>query len=119
MKKKQTIGSRIFNNFSFLRKIAKTKSEKLRLKLLRNSTKDQLLSLVEVASNILSSNFFLNKTQKEKILPHAGYIRKLSRVRSEIGARKVIQKGNGAILASLLIPIISEAARILLSKSNS
>jgi hypothetical protein len=114
----QTIGPKVLNNYIFLRKIAKSKSEKRRIGLLKNASKEQLLTLVEVASNILSSNFSLTKRQKEKLLPHAHYVRKLSRSRSEVGARRIVQRGNGAVLASLLIPIVAEAARFLLLKKG-
>ena len=49
MRQKQVIGSRVFDNLNYLRKIAKTKSDKLRLDVLNNSTKEELLSLVEIA----------------------------------------------------------------------
>ena len=118
MRRQRAIGSRVLENYDFLRKIAKSKSEKKRLSKLRNASKDELLSLVEVASNVLSSNFSLNNRQKERLVPHAEYIRKLARSRSEIGARKVVQTGNGAFLASLLIPVVTEAARLLLTNSS-
>jgi hypothetical protein len=86
----QTIGPKVLNNYIFLRKIAKSKTEKRRIGLLKNASKEQLLTLVEVASNILSSNFLLTKQQKAKLLPHAHYVRKLSRTRSEFGARKIV-----------------------------
>ena len=113
----KAIGSRVLENYRFLKKIAKSKSENKRFLLLRNATKDQLLCLVEVAANILSSNFSLNKRQKEKLTPHANYLRSLARVRSETGARRIVQKGSGAVFPALLIPIITEATRHLLINS--
>ena len=115
---KQAIGQRILDHYTFLRKIAKSKSEDRRLSLIRNAKRDELLCLVEVAANVISSKFLLSKKQKLKLFPHAEYIRQLARVRYEIGARKVVQKGNGIVLSSLLIPIIAEAASLLLSKRD-
>jgi len=113
-----TIGPRVLDNYDFLRCIAKSKSERKRLKYIKNATRDQLLSLVEVAANILSPNFSITKRHKDRLIPHANYIRRLSRVRSERGARILTQRGNGPIFASLLIPIISEIGRLLLTRNN-
>jgi hypothetical protein len=112
------VGPRVLENYKFLHKIAKSKSNGRRLSLLKNASSDQLLSLVEVASNILNSNFALTKRQKSKILPHIDYIRKLARIRSETGARNfIVQRGGGFFLPSLLVPVITEAARLLISSS--
>ena len=113
----KTIGPRVLENYNFLRKIAKSNSEQRRLSLLRKATKEQLLSLVEVAVNILSSNFSLTNRQKERLLPHAEYLRQLARVRTETGAKRIIQRGNGPIFSALLIPIIVEATRHLLTNN--
>jgi len=118
--KAQVIGPRILENYSFLRKIAKSKSDRKRLNSLRNANRDELLALVEVCSNILSSNFNLTTRQKNKIVPFANFIRKLSRFRSESGARNfVVQKGAGIFLPSLLIPVLAEATRFLISSLDS
>ena len=115
-KNNQVIGPRILENYSFLRKIAKSKSDRKRLNALRNANRDELLAIVEVCSNLLSSNFNLTTRQKKKIVPFASYIRKLARIRSESGARKiVVQTGSGIFLPSLLIPVIAEATRYLIS----
>jgi hypothetical protein len=116
--KNRIVGPRILENYDFLKNIAKTNSDKKRLKFLRDANSDELLALVEVCSNILSSNFWLTKRQKEKILPYANYIRKLSRVRSESTARRVSQKGGAFIFSSLLIPVLAEAARLLISSAR-
>jgi len=114
--KSQVIGPRILENYTFLRKIAKSKSYRKRLNSLRNANRDELLALVEVCSNILSSNFKLTTRQKNKIVPFANYIRKLARIRSESGARNIVlQTGAGIFLPSLLIPILAEATRYLIS----
>ena len=118
MKKAQVIGPRVIDNLMYIKKLARTKSDKKRLDLLRNANTEELLSIVEIALNILSSNFLLSNIQKKKLLPHSNYIRKLAKVRSEKGARKVIQYGGGAFLPALLIPVIAEAVRFLLTKNN-
>jgi hypothetical protein len=113
-----TIGPRILEHYKFLRQIAKSKVANKRIQYLKNATKDQLLALVEIASNILSPNFKLTKRNIDRLTPHAAYIRRLSRVRSERAARKLTQFGNGFALPALLIPIIAEVGRFILSNRN-
>jgi hypothetical protein len=111
------VGQRIFDNYKFLKKIAHCKSPNRRLQYLKNASRDELLSLVEVATNILSPRYNnLNRRHRSKLIPHADQIRRLSRIRSEKGARYFTQQtGNGIVLSSLLIPIIAEVGRALLS----
>ena len=112
-----TVGPRVLENYHFLRRIATSKSDGRRLALLQNATSDQLLSIVEVAANIMSSNFSLTRCQKNKLAGDAHFIRKLARTRSESGARKLVQRGNGFIFSSLLLPVLGEAARLLLTRN--
>ena len=117
-KKSQEIGDRIINNYDFLKKVAKTRSFKKRYKLLKFANQEELLAIIEVATNILRGNFCLTNKQKLKLQPFAGYIRKLARIRSERGARQIIknQKGGQAVLGALLAPVLVEAATRLISK---
>jgi hypothetical protein len=108
-----TIGPRILENYHFLRKIANCRSEKRLLNYLSEASADQLLALVEVASNILSPKFNITERHRKKLIPHSDYIRRLSRSRSEKTARHISQQGNGFVLSSLLIPILAEVARSL------
>lgn len=113
-KKQGLIGQVVHDNIDFLRALAKTKSERKRRRLLRHAGAEQLLSLIEICLNILCSRFHLTTRQKKRLMPHADFIRRLSRKRTERGARKVLnQKGNGAggLFAALLTPIILEIAR--------
>lgn len=109
-------------NHQFLRSLAKTKSHQRRKRLLKAATTQQLLSLVEIALNILRNRFRLTHRQKNRLLPFAQFIRQLGRIRSERGARKlVVQKGGGlpiALFSSLLTPIIHELARTLINKAT-
>jgi hypothetical protein len=113
----KAIGPLILKNYAFLKKLAKTKSNKKRKSLLDSANREQLLALVEVSSNLLS-NFKLTKKQRDRLLPFAPTIRKFSRVRSERSARKLIQQtGTGVpLFAALLAPVIAEAASHLISK---
>lgn len=105
----------IIENSDFLKKLAKTKSRRKTHHLLKSASSQQLLSLVEIALNIVRSRFKLTTRQKKRLLPHASFVRHISRVRSERGARKLFyQKGNGlpiGLFASLLTPVLIDLAR--------
>lgn len=107
----QKIGNLIISNINFIKKICKTRSEKKRKAYLKGATKEELLSLIEICSNILCSNFKLKPDQKKKLAPYANFIRKLGRVRSEKSARVIVQKGNGFIFSVLLTPVLAEAVK--------
>jgi superfamily I DNA/RNA helicase len=114
----QTVGERVLKNFNFLKRLCKTHSEKKWKNQIKNANTEELLALTEISSNILAGRFSLTKKQREKLLPFANYIRKIARVRSEQGAKKIFvnQQGGQAVLAALLSPILVEAAQHLISK---
>jgi hypothetical protein len=103
-----------------LKTLSKTKSINKRNKILKNATTDQLLCLVEICLNIVKSRFKLTTRQKKRLLPYADYIRRLSRIRSENTAKRLIQKGSGLgpLFAALLTPIIIEITKNLSKNTN-
>ena len=105
---KTKIGPRISKNFKFLKTLGKTRSKNKRSKLINLASADELLSIVEIAINILKANFNLTKRQRNKLVPFADLVRKISRSRSEKTARKLIQRGGNIapFIASLLLPIL-------------
>ena len=111
------IGPRILTNLKFLKRLSRSVSDTGRWRLLRKASGDELLSLVEVCTNVLRPHCFnLSRRQKDRLLPFAPTIRQLGRTRSEGGARRItIQKGSGPLFAALLVPIIAEASRYLIS----
>lgn len=108
----------VHKNSSFLNKLAHTKSNKKKKILLKNASQEQLLALAEICLNIVKSRFCLTTRQKTRLMPHANFVRSLSRARSERGARQVVQKGTGSagLFAALLTPILIELARNTLYK---
>lgn len=113
------ISQLVKENIKFLKTLAYTNSERKKKKLLKKATREQLLSIAEICINIVKSRFNLTTRQKKRLIPHADFVRKLSRARSERGARKIlIQKGSGvgSLFAALLTPIIIEAGRYLLGE---
>jgi hypothetical protein len=122
MPKSRPIGPLIYGNYEFLSSVARSRSATRRQSLLNQASGTQILSIVEVAHNLLAldrksgkPNFYLTKRQREKLIPEATIIRKIARSRSERGARRLIQRGAGVgVIASLLIPVLTEVARSLI-----
>lgn len=110
--------STIFDSSNFLQKLAKTRSVTKSRRLLKKATSQQLLALIEVALNIVRSRFKLTTRQKKRLLPYAPFVRNMSRLRSERGARKLFnQKGSGlplGLFASLLTPVLIDLARSMI-----
>lgn len=113
------VGERVIRHYAWLRRLAHTKSHARRLGLVGDADTDQLLALVEVAANLIRRRFPLSIRQRERLAPFAQAVRSLARARSEKTAKKVVQKGSGGpLLASLLIPVLLEAARHLISRNG-
>lgn len=108
------IGQNICNNIDFLKKLSQSKSEKKRRNILKTATNSELISIVEIALNIVKGRFNLKTRQRERIDPYKNFLRQLSRIRSEKSARRLVQKGNGiGAFAVFLTPIIIEALKQL------
>jgi hypothetical protein len=111
------VGQVVCDCKNFIAKLSKIKSSRKCRRLLKDSTRKELLALAEICLNIASSNFPLTTRQKKRLMPHAGFIRRMARLRSEKGARKlVVQQGSGApaVFAALLAPILIDLARNLI-----
>jgi len=107
------------DNLQFLKQLAKTRSLTKRRHLLKKASIDQLLSLTQICYNIVRSQFKLTKRQKSRLLPFADFVRRVSRLKTERGARRtVIQQGTGlpiGLFPALLTPIIIELTKTLTS----
>lgn len=73
--------------------------------------------MIEIAYNILKHRVPHSFKQHKKLAYYAKFVRKLGKIRSEHKARQLLQKGNGPLFASLLIPILTTVAGQLLSSS--
>lgn len=99
----------------FLRQLVDTRSALKRHRLLQEASQAQLLALVECCLNVLRGHFPLRPPQKRKLEPHADFIRRLSRARTEKGARSVVQEGGSlTALVGLILPILVELAQSLI-----
>ena len=81
-----SIGSNVCQNINFLKLLARTRSIRRQKKLLSLASTSELLSIVEVALNIIKGRFNLTTRQKNRLVPFADFVRSLSRVKSEKGA---------------------------------
>jgi hypothetical protein len=110
------ISQNVCSNCDYLRSLSRSKSERKRKIILRAANAEQLLAIAEVCLNIAKSRFKLTARQKNRMLPHVDFIRRMSRARSEKGARKlIVQKGGGAgLFAAILTPILVELTRNLI-----
>uniref|UniRef100_A0A914GR98 Uncharacterized protein n=1 Tax=Globodera rostochiensis TaxID=31243 RepID=A0A914GR98_GLORO len=118
-KQQVQISQAVCEAYPFLCVLTRTKSMRKRRQMLKSANSQQLLALAEICLNIVRARFKLTTRQKSRMMPYADFIRRLSRARSERGARQLlIQKGSGFALQlfpSLLTPIILELSRILFS----
>src|SRR5689334_9109068 len=97
-KHQQKIGQLVYANSNFLCALARTKSAAKRAKMLKRANSDHLLALAEICLNIVKQHFSLTTRQRNHLIPYAEFIRRMSRARSERGARHLLtttQKGSG------------------------
>lgn len=91
------MGERTVRNFDFLYSLSQKKSPKTRWNMVQKANRDQLLSIIDVCANVLHKDFRLTAAQDKKLEKYWEFMRKLSKVRSEKGARKAIQRGEGIV----------------------
>ena len=104
------VGERVRRNIDFLRRLARTKSTRVRRLLIEHARADQLLAVLETCVNILRFRFKLNLNQRRRLAPHAGLLRRLARVRSPEGVKRLLLRAEAArAFAPLLLPVLSKA----------
>lgn len=129
------VGRRTVRNFDFLYALSRCKEPKEKWQILRSANRNQLLSIVDIASNILCENFKLTKKEGKRLEQYVEFLQKLARAKTEKSVRKlvlkgegirllrrpkiggqqkgdgvVVQEGRGGFLPALLIPILVELA---------
>lgn len=113
------VGQRFKRNLAFIKSLIREKSNKNLRKLIENATDDEIASLMDANYNILKFNFPLRPSQKRKLAGYAKSLRKLYKKKSIKSGRKILQKGNGPMLAALLVPVLTEVASRLYSHLSS
>lgn len=108
------MSGRLRKNLDQFKKLGMAKTPELQEEILRGSSRQFIIALVEVIANILKENVPLKASERKKLKKHADVLRALGRARTESKARKIInQTGSGPIVA--LIPSILAAAISLLT----
>lgn len=115
MRQNCKLGDCVIKNYLFLKNLCNIKSEAKFAEFIKSATPEELRTVCEIVHNITIGNFKISKSRKEKLKDKVPIIRKIARSKCENQARKIIQKGGG-VLPALLIPIVIEAAKYLLSK---
>ena len=80
----------VHKNAKFLHTLSSARSPNRRLSLVQTADAEELLTLVEVALNILKSRIPIRAQQKERLKQQAAAIRRLSRTRNSNSARKIL-----------------------------
>lgn len=111
------LGNRVYKNEKFFERLMRTKSQAQKVDMLKDAKAEELLAIVEICMNILETDFPLTAKHRNKLVPHAPFIRKLSRARSIKSASNLVQTGRGVIISSLVIPVLFEIVRSLIKKS--
>ena len=105
-------------NQQFIKTLAASRSLERRKHLIRAANRDQILTLVEIALNLLRNRIPIRANQKQRLQAQAPCIHRLSRVRSERSARQILlnsehrqQQGKGPVaiaglVSKLLIPFL-------------
>jgi hypothetical protein len=91
----------------FLMRLARARSKHVRLVLLTNATKEQLLQVVEICNNILNNKVFLSGKQIKKLVPHQDFMKKLAATKTIEYARKLLIDYSGPWLESLFTPFLN------------
>ena len=99
----------------FLRRLALAKSPAKRRAILESATRDELQAVLETCVNVLQFGFPLTPPQRKRLEPHAPYLRRLARTRSEQGVRRVLQTGGAGVFSALLLPVLSALVGSLIS----
>lgn len=128
MQNKGVLGNRVINNFGFLYELYSCRTVRERWEMLQEASRDQLLALVEICSNVNRRNFRLTTRQFRRLKKHWLFLQSLGRVRKPHRAMHVLQKGEGVtrhgiplkdqrgtgFVPAVLLPILVEAAAEIL-----
>lgn len=105
------VGSIVLRNQEFLRRLANTKSDDVRRKLISGANSDQLLAVVEICVNIMKSRFRPRENHRKKLIEVAPYVRRLARTRTPTNARKLLLMGTRRVFRSLILPVLAASGR--------
>lgn len=110
------VGECVLKNYPFLKTLAKTTSIKKKRNIIKNASPSEIATLSECCYNVTKGNFRLTPARVLKLKKHAKIIRKIADARNSQKAKKIIQTGEGFPFATLLVPILLEAAKSIFQK---
>jgi len=113
------VGPRFKRNIPFVKLLLKEKDEKNRQQMIKNAGTDEIFALMDAAYNILNFKFPLTPKQRRKLAGFAKSLRHLAKKKTADQGRRIIQKGRGPLIAALLVPVVAEVARHIISRITS
>jgi hypothetical protein len=99
------MSKRIERNLAALQALAKA-NRVIKKSMISNASKDIILSLVEIATNIIRGNVILTPDQLAKLRPYEQALRSFVKTRASQKQRKAILQ-KGGFLGALLKPFLS------------
>lgn len=113
------MSARLKRNLDFLRILAKAPASQ-RKAIIKSSSSDLVTCLCEIVDNILSGTVSLAKQRRAKLKQYTKILRTLANRKVPISKKKrlLVQKGGGAFLPALLVPILAIAGSLLANGSR-
>lgn len=110
--------SRFKRHKDFLHLLSKC-SPQMRMALLKNANKDQIVLIVEIIVNLMNGNLCITKTTKSKLCKHKKELRKLADLSCCLDTKqKIIQKGGGAFIAPIITSVLGSVIGSLINSIN-
>lgn len=114
--KKLCVSKHLCDNLKFIKILAKNNPKRIK-SLIKKASTDQLLTLVEIAFNLLRSRIPIvgQKRLYRKLCAKAPFIRRLSLTSTPESARSLLLQAGGGfpfiagLLASTVVPLLAEA----------
>lgn len=107
------VGKVVLRNIKYLRRLAQTKSARVRETLIKNASEEQLLAILEVCLNVLRFRVRVSLPARRKLAHHAAQLRRLSRARTASSVRRILKSSSGSIFRPLLQPVLTQVGRVI------
>ena len=113
MKKK-----RIQKNLEVLQRLKRARNLKTRTQLLHDCDKNVIACIVETIFNLLQKEIPVTSRQEKSLLKQSKLLRKISKVRDENIARKIIVQKGAGIIPLLIGPIFAAVTSLISALVN-
>jgi hypothetical protein len=81
--------------------------------MVKTADRNFIICLIETISNILKNKVPLKTGQRSRLRKHAKLLRKLSKVREEENARKILVQRGGSIIPLLIGPVLTALVSLI------